>query len=104
MVLDVELIHQPSGHYVARVLLWPNVIVEAPSRDEALDRIQDAIRARRQAGVEIVRVAVDEDVAARATHTWRKHAGLFPDDDLYQRMLEEIRRGRDEVDASDTME
>jgi Asp-tRNA(Asn)/Glu-tRNA(Gln) amidotransferase A subunit family amidase len=102
MVLDIELTPQPSGRHVARVLLWPNVVVEAASRDEALDRIQDAIRTRRQAGVEIVRVAVDEDASTQATRTWRKHAGTFPDDELYQRMLDEIQRGRDGVGASGT--
>ena len=83
MVLDVELTHQPGGRYVARVLLWPTVVVEAASRDEALDRIRDAIRARRQTGVEIVRVAVDEEAALQAPYAWRQHAGSFPDDELY---------------------
>ena len=101
MVLDIELTHQPSGRYIARVVLWPNVVVEAASRAEALDRIQDAIRERRQAGVEIVRVAVDEGTEPQATYIWRKYAGTFPDDELYQRMLDEVQGGRDEAEVSD---
>jgi Asp-tRNA(Asn)/Glu-tRNA(Gln) amidotransferase A subunit family amidase len=101
MVLDVELTHQPGGRYRARVVLWPEVAVEADSRDEALDRIQDAIRARREAGVEIVQVSVDDVAQQALSGEWRRHAGAFPDDDLYQQMLEEVRRQRAADDATD---
>jgi hypothetical protein len=56
MVFDVELTQPTADRYVARVLLWPDVVIEAPSREEALKRIGAAIRERRDAGVEIVQL------------------------------------------------
>jgi hypothetical protein len=99
MVFDVELTHPAADRYIARVLLWPDVVVEAPSREEALEQIGEAIRQRRDAGIEIVQVIVDDPVGASATSPWRKHAGTFPEDELYEQMLDEVRRYRRELDT-----
>jgi hypothetical protein len=98
MVFDVELTHPATDRYVARVLLWPDVVVEATSREAALEQIGEAIRQRRDAGVEIVRVIVD-DPGSSAAPAWRKHAGTFPEDELYEQMLDEVRRYRCELDT-----
>jgi predicted acetyltransferase len=98
MVFDIELTRQSADRYIARVLLLPDVVVEASSRGEALELIRTAIRERRNAGVEIVQVAIDDESHA-ASVSWRKHAGTFPDDALHQQMLEEIERYRRELDA-----
>ncbi len=100
MLFDIELTQKAPNRYVARVLLLPDVVVEAASRAEALDRIRAAIRAREKAGVEIVQVAIDDE--ARSPSTWRKHAGAFPDDELYEQMLDDIERNRSELDADTT--
>jgi Asp-tRNA(Asn)/Glu-tRNA(Gln) amidotransferase A subunit family amidase len=100
MLFDIELTQKAPNRYVARVLLLPDVVVEATSRAEALDRVRAAIRARKKAGVEIVQVAIDDE--ARSPSTWRKHAGTFPDDELYQQMLDDVQRNRDEPDTDTT--
>jgi hypothetical protein len=98
MVFDVELTHPAADRYVARVLLWPDVVVEAASREAALEQIGEAIRRRRDAGVEIVQVIVDDPISSAAP-TWRKHAGTFPEDELYEQMLDEVQRYRCELDT-----
>ena len=50
MIIDVELTHTASDRYIARVLLWPDVVVEATSRSEALEQVSTAIRERRSSG------------------------------------------------------
>lgn len=99
MVFDVELTHPAADRYIARVLIWPDVVVEATSREEALEQIGQAIRRRRDAGVEIVQVIVDDPAGASATSPWRRHAGTFPEDELYDQMLDEIQRYRRELDS-----
>ena len=98
MVFDVELTLIEADRYRARVLLLPEITAEAASRDEALDKIRSAIVARHNAGAEIVRVAIDE-LTGEITGNWRKHAGAFPDDDLYQQMLAVVEQQRCELDA-----
>jgi Asp-tRNA(Asn)/Glu-tRNA(Gln) amidotransferase A subunit family amidase len=100
MLFDIELTQKAHNRYIARVLLLPDVVVEAATRAEALDRVRAAIRAREKAGVEIVQVAIDDE--ARSPSTWRKHAGEFPDDELYEQMLDDIQRNRHELDADTT--
>jgi Asp-tRNA(Asn)/Glu-tRNA(Gln) amidotransferase A subunit family amidase len=100
MLFDIELTQKAPNRYIARVLLLPDVVVEATSRSEALDRVRAAIRAREKAGVEIVQVAIDDET--RSPSAWRKHAGAFPDDELYDQMLDDVRRNRAELDTDTT--
>jgi hypothetical protein len=100
-LFDIELTQKAPERYVARVLLLPDIVVEAASRSEALDRARAAIRARKEAGVEIVQVIVDEE-AESPTAPWRKHAGAFPDDELYEQMLDRVKQYRDELDTDTT--
>lgn len=99
MVVDIELTRHAVDKYTARVLLWPDIKVEAPSREAALSLIGDAIRQRRSAGIEIVQLAIEDEKRDKAPIAWRRHAGAFPDDELYQEMLTEIERNRQELDA-----
>ena len=100
MLFDIELTQKAPNRYIARVLLLPDVVVEATSRSEALDRVRAAIRAREKAGVEIVQVAIDD--ATQSPSAWRKHAGAFSDDELYDQMLDDVRRNRAELDTDTT--
>ena len=99
MVIDVELTHTASDRYIARVLLWPDVVVEASSRSEALEQVSTAIRERRSSGVEIVQLVLDDSSDTVRAIPWRKHAGSFPADELYEQMLNEVQRYQQELDA-----
>ena len=93
MLIDVELTQRADGHYVARALQIPDVIIEAASRDMALEQMRAALVARRRSGVELVQIDIgdaDEPVPAG----WPRHAGAFPDDAAYREMLAEVERQR----------
>jgi hypothetical protein len=97
MIVDIELTRQTNNRYIARALQFPDVTVEAVSRDEALARMREALLARRRAGIEIVQIAIGDD-AEPTLPTWPRHAGEFPDDEAYGVMLAEIERQRNELD------
>jgi hypothetical protein len=91
MIVDIELTRQTNNRYVARALQFPDLTVEAVSRDEALAQMREALLARRRAGIEIVQIAIADD-AEPTLPTWPRHAGEFPDDEAYSIMLAEIER------------
>lgn len=97
MIVDIELTRQANDHYVARALQFPEVLVEAGSREAAIAQIREALIARRRAGREIVQIAI-EDMDTAAQPTWPRHAGTFPDDEAYRVMLAEIKQQRHEID------
>jgi hypothetical protein len=97
MVVDIELIRRSPDRYIARALQFPDVEVEAVSREAALAQIREALTARRRAGTEIVQITIENGSAALQT-AWPHHAGTFPDDDAYRSMLAEVERQRRELD------
>jgi hypothetical protein len=99
LLVDVELTRRAADRYVARALLFPDLVVEAESRDAALGRLRAALRARRQAGVELVQITLDDE-ASPTGEPWPSHAGAFPDDELYHDMLAEVERERRSTDQA----
>ena len=97
MVVDVEVTRRPDGRYVARALHIPGVIVEALSRDAALDQLRDALVARQREGVEIVRLDLGE-VPGPPVASWPPLSGAFVNSELYSEMLAEVERYRRELD------
>jgi hypothetical protein len=97
MIVDIELIRRSPNCYVARALQFPDVEVEAASREAALAQVRDALTARRQAGNEIIQITIENDNEAFQT-SWPRHAGTFSDDDIYRLMLAEVERPRRELD------
>jgi hypothetical protein len=101
MVVDIELTRQAHDHYVARALQFPEVIVEAGSREAALTQIHAALIARRRAGTEIVQMTIENGSGSQQL-PWPRHAGTFPDDEAYRTMLADVERQRQELDAEAT--
>jgi hypothetical protein len=97
MIVDIELTRQTNNRYIARALQFPDVTVEAVSRDEALARMREALLARQRAGIEIVQITIGDD-GEPTLPVWPRHAGEFPDDEAYRVMLAEIERQRSELD------
>ena len=93
MVIDVELTRRADGHYVARALQIPDVVIEAASRDVALAQMRAALLARRRAGAELVQIDLGDE-AGTVRAAWPRHAGAFPDDEVYREMLAEVERQR----------
>ena len=97
MRIDVELTRRADGHYVARALQIPDVVIEAVSRDAALEQLRAALVARRRAGVELVQIEIG-DADEAVPPDWPRHAGAFPDDEAYREMLAEVERQRRVLD------
>lgn len=97
MIVDIELTRRSHDRYVARALQFPDVEVEAASREGALAQIREALTARRRAGSEIVQITIENGSAALQT-AWPRHAGAFPDDEAYHTMLADVERQRRELD------
>ena len=99
MIIDVELTRRADGHYVARALQIPDMVIEATSRDAALEQMRAALLARRRSGVELVQIDIgDEGGTGRAA--WPRHAGAFPDDEAYREMLAEVEHQRRVLDQN----
>ena len=101
MVIDVELTRRADGHYVARALQIPDVVIEATSRDAAIDQMRAALVARRRSGVELVQIDIGDEAAA-VPAAWPRYAGAFPDDQAYRDMLAEVERQRRVLDSDGT--
>lgn len=97
MVVDIELTRRAHDHYVARALQFPEVIVEAGSREAALTQIREAILARRHTDTEIVQITIENGSTA-VPFAWPQHAGTFPDDEAYRAMLADVERQRRMLD------
>lgn len=97
MIIDVELTPRPDGHYIARALQIPDVVIEAPSRNAALEQLHAALIARRHAGIELVQIDLNSE-GETAPDSWPRHAGAFPDDEAYHEMLAEVERQRRVLD------
>lgn len=98
MVVDIELTRRAPDRYIARALQFPEIIIEAASREAALVRIRETLIARRRADTEMVQITIEPgDSLPQAV--WPTHAGTFPDDEVYQAMLAEVTRQRQEQDS-----
>jgi hypothetical protein len=70
------------------------LVVEAPTRDEALAKLKYEVQARLSNGVELVSLEVTPE-----ENPWLAMAGMYdPNDPVVQDWLEEIRRYREEVE------
>ena len=99
MLVDIELTHRTDGHYVARTLHHPEIVVEAATREAALEQMRVILLARRQDGIEVVQLDLgDAEISPSAA--WPRHAGAFADDAAYQEMLAEVERQRCAADQS----
>ena len=70
------------------------VVVEAPTREEALAKIKEQLQARLRNGAEIVPLDLTPP-----EHPWMKFAGMFKDDPLledWKKSMAEYRRKIDE--------
>jgi hypothetical protein len=72
------------------------IVVEAPTREEALAKLKEQLEARVRDGAEIVSLSLD---VGPAEHPWMKFAGMFKDDPLleeWKQSMAEYRRMIDE--------
>lgn len=88
MTYRVLLRNTPTNGYTATALAWPECVVEAPTREEALAGIESAIRELLNTS-EIVEIDVPETVPAEQM-TQYKGFGMFRNDPTFAEFVKEV--------------
>lgn len=92
---DVLLEATNGEGYTARLLAWPHIIVQAATRESALQQIR-ALLLQRLAKVEIVTLEIQP---AELEHSWLPFAGDWANDPWLEDFKADVARYRREVDA-----
>ena len=100
MTYRILLRNDPSNGYVATALAWPECVVEAPTREEALAGIQEALRKLLDTSeiveMEIPGPPLEDPMAQHGTF------GMFRDDPTFDEFAKEVqayRQHRNEITA-----
>lgn len=89
------LLEQSNGNgYTARLLAWPDTVVEAPTREKALQQLRVLIL-ERLAKAEIVTLEIQP---TEIGHSWAPFAGMWTDDPSFEEFQAEIQQYRREAD------
>jgi hypothetical protein len=91
----ISVQQQPNGQWLAQVLGWTDCQTEASSREAAIAEIGQALNDR-LTRMDIVFINLP---TPSIENPWMKHAGMFKDELLFDRVLEEIATYRRELDA-----
>lgn len=91
------MVEQTNGKgYTARLLAWPETVVEAPTREKALQQMR-ALLLERLAKADIVTLEIQP---TEIGHSWAPFAGMWADDPSFEEFQAEIQRYRREVDET----
>ncbi|MEZ4727008.1 MAG: hypothetical protein R3E79_07735 [Caldilineaceae bacterium] len=94
MTYRVLLRNNPTNGYTATALAWPECVVQAPTREEALAGIESAIRELLNTS-EIVEVDVPETPVTEQM-TQHKGFGMFRHDPTFVEFVKEVDAYHDE--------
>lgn len=96
MICEV-LVEQEQQGFTATLLGLPGCIVQAPTRDEAIEKIrlqaQDWLSEGKSAKGEIVQVEIDLPNARE------RGVGIFADDETFPEFLAAMKAYRDQIDS-----
>jgi hypothetical protein len=95
MDVSVMLEQVSANGYRATALVPTPLVAEAPTRDEAVDRIR-AMISERLSRVELIQMQVPE---SPSPNPWLAIAGTWQDNPDVEQVMENIREYRREVDA-----
>ena len=98
MTYDV-LVRQKDSHYVAVALGMPEVSAEAPTRQDAIQRVSDALEAY-LANSEIVTIDVAAHIVAPERKSLNEFIGMWSDDEQFDMFIEQINLNRVAIDAN----
>ena len=89
------MVEQTNGKgYTARLLAWPETVVEAPTQEKALQQMR-VLLLERLAKTDIVTLEIQH---TEIGHSWAPFAGMWADDPSFDEFQAEIQRYRREVD------
>jgi hypothetical protein len=92
---DVMVERTNGNGYTARLLAWPETVVEAPTREQALQQMR-VFLLERLVNVEIVTLEIQP---TEIGHSWAPFAGDWANNPYMDEFRAEIERYRREVDA-----
>ena len=92
---DVLIEQSNSNGYTARLLAWPDTVVEASTREKALQQLRVLIL-ERLAKAEIVTLEIQP---TEIGHSWAPFAGDWANNPYMEEFRAEIEQHRREVDA-----
>jgi predicted RNase H-like HicB family nuclease len=93
--VDVLVEHHEENGYAAHALAWPDCVVEATTREDALTAIRAAILEHLEKA-EIVTLEIKPE---ELVNSLQKFAGVWANDSDFDEFLREIERYRREIDA-----
>jgi predicted RNase H-like HicB family nuclease len=88
------LIEEKEGGYQATVWGLPDCQVFAPTREDAIENLNELVNTRLQ-NIEIITAEIKQP----SQHPWMKFAGKYKDDPQFDDMLADIEAYRRELDA-----
>ncbi|MCI0698828.1 type II toxin-antitoxin system HicB family antitoxin [candidate division KSB1 bacterium] len=94
MTVNVLVQPNPEKGYTATVLGWADLVVEAQTKEEALEKVRAEL-ANRLAKGEIISLQIEP---ANGEHPWMKFAGMWKDDSMFDEVLEDIKAYRKKID------
>ena len=92
---DVMIEHSNGNGYTARLLAWPDTIVQASTREKVLQEMR-MLLLDRLAKAEIVTLEIQP---TEIDHSWAPFAGMWADIPDLEEFRAEIERNRRELDA-----
>jgi predicted RNase H-like HicB family nuclease len=99
MTYDV-ILRKTKNKYVARVRDWPEVVIEADSREAAITQIKAHLSAYLSQPPEVI--PIDLEPVVHDTHLWLQFAGMWADDPTWDAFVAEVEAYRQEMDKADT--
>jgi hypothetical protein len=95
MTYNAVVENRDGEGFWATILGWPACTAVASTREGALAKLRQTLHDR-LSKAEIVSLEVEVPENA---HPWAKFAGMFKDDPLFDRVVEDIEAYRREIDA-----
>lgn len=92
---EVSIEYANGQGYIARLLTWPDILVQAPTREKALQQL----RVRLLEWLAQVEIVTMEIQPTEIGHSWAPFAGDWADNPYMEEFRAEIERNRREEDA-----
>lgn len=89
--LHILLEHNSQGNAIATVLELPNCHAEAPTREQALEKLKKQVLARLE-NAEILSLELQSPQNQPPENPWMKFAGVFKDDPDFDEFQQSIQQ------------
>ncbi|MCB9076337.1 MAG: hypothetical protein H6631_01995 [Anaerolineaceae bacterium] len=90
------ILSKKDNSFIARVKEWPDVVVEKPTREEAVEQVKARLVEYLTQQVEII--PIDIDLPVDNGNPWLKNFGRFASDPTFDDLQAEIAAYRQAID------